>query len=232
VGLLSFAFLSPGPSIAQESCDSLIANLNRVADQITDARKKAEDEDECHAEAAAWAKAGALIEQRIALRQKAEKVCGDALENGVTVDRLRESLKLMRKFEADAKDEDDCKQEAAKDTKPTPNTPVELNTELTPSGTIPCFGGGTCKSSHDNRQMARRLTPRRTLSLRPLRGSSLATKNRLPRPEASYLQSDSNHANKRTWSTRGPLFWTGLHHSWRHTWHHDYGRRSEMQIQI
>lgn len=150
VGLLGFAFLSPGPSIAQESCDSLIANLNRVADQITDARKKAEDEDECHAEAAAWAKAGALIEQRIALRQKAEKVCGDALENGVTVDRLRESLKLMRKFEADAKDEDDCKQEAAKDTKPTPNTPVELNTELTPSGTIPCFGGGTCKSSHDN----------------------------------------------------------------------------------
>lgn len=149
LGLLSFAFFPSGPSIAQESCDSLIAKLNSVADQISDTRKKALDEDECHAEAAAWAKAGTLIEQRIALRQKAEAVCGEDLEHGVTVDRLRDSLKLMRKFEADAKDEDECKQDAAKDAKPAPQKPVELNTELTPSGTIPCFGGGTCKNSPD-----------------------------------------------------------------------------------
>jgi hypothetical protein len=143
LGFLSMAFWPTPPSSARETCQSVIGELNRVADQITDARKKAVHEDECHAEAAAWAKAAALFERRIALREQAEAICGNDLQDGIPVDKLRASLKQMRKFEATSKQ--DCEEDASALQKPASND-SDFNVELIPSGRIGCFGGGTCTS--------------------------------------------------------------------------------------
>lgn len=124
-----------------EACLAIIKKGNDLNGQISAVRKKADDEEECNAEAKLWAQAAVLLDQRIAIEQQKKTTCaGFTLTGGVSIDELATRADQVRKFEAKAKVSCDPP-------RPTRSAePRDIGDGLTPSGTITCFGGGDCKS--------------------------------------------------------------------------------------
>jgi hypothetical protein len=137
---LGFAVIAARAQDGQ-ACLAIIKKGNDLNGQISSIRKKAVDEDECHAEAKLWAQAADLLDQKIALEKQKKLTCaGFTVTGGVTIDELATRADQMRKYEADAKQDCDPPQ-------PTPPaTPKNIGAGLTGSGTISCFGGGDCNS--------------------------------------------------------------------------------------
>jgi hypothetical protein len=127
-----------------QACQAILKKGNDLNAQISAVRKKANDEEECNAEAALWAQAVDLVDQRIALEKQSKTICaGFTVTGGITIEELTERATKLRSYEAKAKD--GC------DAPPPPTPPVKAqnnDTGLIVSGTIPCFGGGDCKSQN------------------------------------------------------------------------------------
>ncbi len=144
VALISSLGLAVVGANAQDgqACLAIIKKGNDLNGQISAVRKKADDEEECNAEAKLWAQAAVLLDQRIALEKQKTSVCaGFTVTGGVSLDELVNRADRVRKFEAKARES--C------DPLPPPTPPAaqkDAGTGLIVSGTITCFGGGDCKS--------------------------------------------------------------------------------------
>jgi hypothetical protein len=132
-----------------QACQAIINKGNDLNGQIGQVRKKANDEDECNAEAKLWAEAANLVEQRISIAKQTIKICaGFNVTGGITIDELTDRAAQMRKYEARAKDGCDPPQ-------PTQPTKAQnLDDLLVGSGTITCFGGGDCNAQSKTRPSA------------------------------------------------------------------------------
>ena len=145
LGLTVGIFVFPMETHAQDgqACLAAIKRGNDLNAQIIAVRKKAEQEDECNAETKFWSQAANLLDHQISLEHQTKVICaGFTVTGGVTTEELTTRAQHMRKFEAAAKD--GC------DPPPPPKRAAVARPDpgagLVVSGTISCFGGGTCKS--------------------------------------------------------------------------------------
>jgi hypothetical protein len=126
-----------------EACLAIIKRGNDLNARISQVRKKADDEEECNAEAKLWSQAANLVEQRLTLEKQKKIVCeGFTLTGGISIDELTDRAVKMREYEAKAKDGCDI---------PPPPPPAKAENNdigLVGSATITCFGGGDCKSQN------------------------------------------------------------------------------------
>jgi hypothetical protein len=127
-----------------QACLAILKKGNDLNDQIRLTRKKADDEEECNAEAKLWEQGASLAEQRIALEKQIQAICaGFTITKGITLDELTDRAAKMRQYAIRAKDGCDAPQ--------TPSPPVKAQNNdigLVGSGAITCFGGGDCKSQN------------------------------------------------------------------------------------
>src|SRR4051812_4113745 len=82
-----------------QACLAILKKGNDLNAQISATRSKANEEDECHAEAKLWGQAAALLDQKIALDKQAKTICaGFTVTGGVTTEELVSRAGQMRKF--------------------------------------------------------------------------------------------------------------------------------------
>jgi hypothetical protein len=126
-----------------EACLAIIKQSNDLNEQISAVQKKADDEEECHAEAKLWGQAIALVNKKIQMEARVREICaGFTVTGGRSAEELKTKAIKMQGWQASA--QKDCDPPVAA------QAPKSSDTGLIGSGTITCFGGGDCKQRSSN----------------------------------------------------------------------------------